>query len=612
MACLRPNTVPVRESSMKEKIRHWLGAAVRSYQKRSIQFTVTISFTAIAIISMAFVGLTLYERYVENLKQVVTQKNIQLLDQAALNLNTYIRNMMNISNAMYYSVIKSKDLSYESMEKEMAILYEVNKDSLISIACFDDMGNLIAASPVDTLKDKVDVSSQEWFVEANIKMENLHFSTPHVQDLFDDSNYRYYWVVSLSRVVSLDFQGNTSRGILLVDMNFSEIEQLFSKINAKGEGYAYLTDSEGEIIYHPKQKMIYASLYQENNLEVAALEDGTYTNAFNGEERDVIVKTMGYTGWKIISVTPIKEITYNLNQFRFFTMIVLGVSVLVIVVGNILISDKITNPIRKLEKSVKKLENGNLNAAIYAGGSPEIRHLSRSIQAMVRQMRQLMEDIVREHEAKRRSELDALQSQINPHFLYNTLDSIVWTIESGQAEEAISMVTALASLFRISLSKGKNIITIRDEMEHAKNYLSIQKIRYKDRFRASVEVDPEIEGYSTIKLIVQPLIENAIYYGVESMREEGIIAIRGYAKGEDIYIEVSDNGMGIPPEEQALLLADNNRARKRGSGIGLINVHQRIRLYFGEAYGIEIESELDEGTTVRIHLPKIRFRGDEQ
>lgn len=583
----------------------------KTYQRRSIQFTISISFTAIAIISMGFVGLTLYEKYTENSKQLVTQKNKQLMDQASLNLNTYIRNMMNISDTMYYSVIKSKDLAFEDMDKEMALLYEVNKDNLISIACFDDSGQLIAASPVATMKTDVSVQSQDWFIQANRRIENLHFSKPHVQDLFDDSNYRYYWVVSLSRVVSLTYQGNTSRGILLVDMNFSDIEQLFSKVNAKGEGYVYLTDNEGELIYHPRLKMIYTNLMEENNKEAAQYEDGTHMEKFQKEERAVVVKTVGYTGWKIISVTPIKEIAINLNQFKFFTVIILGVSVIVIIIGNILISEQVTNPIRKLEKSVRDLENGNLNSNIYMGGSHEIQHLGKTITSMVNQMKYLMDDIVKEQEAKRKSELDALQSQINPHFLYNTLDSIVWMVESERYPEAISMVTALASLFRISLSKGKNIISIKDEIEHAKNYLQIQKVRYKDQFSIELDVAPEIMDYSTIKLIIQPLLENAIYYGVESMRDEGIISIRGYEEDGDIYIEVSDNGMGIPFEEQSLLLTDNNRARKRGSGIGLMNVQQRIQLYFGKEYGLQIQSELDEGTTIIIHLPKVEYKEGE-
>ncbi len=224
---------------------------------------------------------------------------------------------------------------------------------------------------------------------------------------------------------------------------------------------------------------------------------------------------------------------------------------------------------------------------------------------MIRQMKKLTDDMVKEQKAKRKSELDALQSQINPHFLYNTLDSVVWMIEGERYKDAISMVTALAQLFRISLSKGNNIITIRDEIIHARNYLNIQTVRFKNKFSASIDIDPAIEDCATIKLIVQPLLENAIYYGVEHMDGEGEIKVKGYEKNGDIYISVSDNGMGIPEDVLKTLLTDKARSRGKGSGIGLWNVNQRIQIYFKGDYGLIIESELDEGTTVTIHLPKV-------
>lgn len=224
-------------------------------------------------------------------------------------------------------------------------------------------------------------------------------------------------------------------------------------------------------------------------------------------------------------------------------------------------------------------------------------------------MHELMNEIVIEQEKKRKSEFESLQAQINPHFLYNTLDSIIWMVESNRYQEATSMVTALANLFRISLSKGKNIITIREEIEHAQNYLYIQKIRYKNRFQVKIDITPEIYEFSTIKLIVQPLLENAIYHGVEYMDGEGEITIKGYLKDDDIYIDVIDNGLGMPEEEINLILNDNNRVHKKGSGIGLSNVHQRIQLYFGPKYGLLIDSELDEGTTVHIHLPCVKYNG---
>lgn len=568
---------------------------------------ITISFTTIAIIAMVFMGIVLYAQFAQNTRENAIESNKQLLDQAAWNLNTYLRNMMTVSDTMYYSVIKNRDLTYEPLDKEMTLLYEANKDNLISIACVTEDGAVMAAAPVATRKKGIDIKTQDWFIQANEKIENLHFSTPHVQNLFDSSNYRYFWVVSLSRSVELTNIGRIRRGVLLVDMNFSGIEQLLSKANEKGYGYIYLMDRNGEIIYHPQQQAIYSNLIQENNQTAAAYEDGNYTETFEGKERVVIVKTVGYTGWKLVSVTPVQEFTVNLNQIRFFTVMIATISIMLILFGNAFISSKVTDPLRKLEKSIKYLEEGNLDTDIYIGGTHEIRHLGKTITSMVRQMRKLMDDMVAEQQEKRKSALDALQSQINPHFLYNTLDSVVWMIESERYQEAISMVTALAKLFRISLSKGKNIISIRDEISHAKYYLDIQKVRYKNKFNVRIEVDPAIEDYCTIKLIVQPLLENAIYYGVEHMDGDGEIILRGYEKEDYIYIEVTDNGMGIPKENIEYLLTDDTRVRKHGSGIGLRNIDQRIKLYFKGDYGLTIESELDEGTTVRICLPKLPY-----
>jgi two-component system sensor histidine kinase YesM len=388
-------------------------------------------------------------------------------------------------------------------------------------------------------------------------------------------------------------------------MNYSGIEQIFTKVNSSSRGYVYLVDGSGEIIYHPKQNLINSSILRENNAVAAAYSDGTHEETYLGEKRMVTVRTVGYTGWKIINVTPTNDFYISFNQMRSFTGIILLLTVLLIFFANQFVSYLIGNPIKKLDDSVKELEYGNLDLNIYIGGSYEIRHLGRTITSMVKQMHLLMDEIVMEQEKKRKSEFDALQAQINPHFLYNTLDSIVWMVESERYKEAISMVTALAHLFRISLSKGKNIITIREEIEHAQNYLHIQKIRYKNRFTVEIDIDPEINECSTIKLIVQPLLENAIYHGLEYMDGEGEIKVRGYAKNGDIYIDVSDNGLGMPEQSLDFILTDENRVHKKGSGIGLSNVHQRIQLYFGKQYGLEIESVLDEGTTVHIHLPRI-------
>ena len=273
---------------------------------------------------------------------------------------------------------------------------------------------------------------------------------------------------------------------------------------------------------------------------------------------------------------------------------------------NRIISVRISRPIMKLDHSVREYQEGK-EEKIAIGGSTEIRHLGQSIQESYRQNSELMKKVIWEQNERRKSEFDVLQSQINPHFLYNTLDSITWMIESGKNEEAAFMITQLAKLFRISLSKGHTVIRIRDELQHAQSYVNIQKVRYKNKFEVVFDIRPDILDDCIVKLVLQPILENAINYGVREMDDCGKILIRGWKEQENIFMQVSDNGMGIPEEEIDLLLKDTNRVHKKGSGVGLVNVNNRLRLLFGEPYGLQIESELDEGTTVTVIIPEIVY-----
>ena len=587
---------------MRERVKQWRQKVTSFLEKhikpQSIQMTIALSFTIVSVISMGILGISLYNRFVNKMEDMTTQSAEQLLNQTAINLESYLRNMRRISDAMYYSVIKDKDLATDSLDEEMNLLYEANKDNLISIACYTNDGRLVAAAPVATEKNNLDIVDQEWFTEATGQMENVHFSTPHVQNLFDDPSYRYYWVVSLSQAVELTSGGNSTLGVLLVDMNYSSIEQLLTKANTDNASeYVYLMDGSGELIYHPKQKLIYTDLFSENNLVAASYEDGSHKEEYDGEKRIVTVKTISYTGWKIVSVVPMSSFDMGISGMRMFVILLMSLSMLMIILLNQFVSANIAKPLKRLNDSVKDWEAGNMNPDIYVGGSLEVEHLGKTLRSTVAQIQELMHDILVEQEEKRKSELDALQSQINPHFLYNTLDSIV----------AVFMVTQLASLFRISLSRGKTIISMEDELKHARNYMNIQKIRYKNKFTVEFQVEDAILSCCTVKLVIQPLLENAIYYGMESMDGDGEITVVGYRKGDDVYVEVRDNGLGMPDEMVDALLTENNRVRKHGSGVGLINVHNRIRLRFGEPYGLEIESCLDEGTTVRIHLPYIAY-----
>lgn len=588
------------------------------YHSASIQLILSVAFTTVAVTGMLFLGVALMLRFSSSSNAMAAESSQRVLAQVNLNLDSYLRNMMRVSDTVYYRVIKNTDLQREDMARELRdaldLLYAKDREVLVSLAVFDGSGSLVSATPLSELKNSVTPSRESWFTTAMERIENLHFSTPHVQNLFDDPDSRYHWVVSLSRHVELSRGGVMQSGVLLVDMSFSGIEQICKEVSlSNGQGYLYLIDGSGEIIYHPRQQLIYAGLQEENNLTAAAYSDGTHTEKFQSQRRQVTVKTVGYTGWKLVGVVPVETLRDNYSQLLLFAMFVVIFSIFLLVFVNLRLSEWITAPMKKLELAVRELEKGAESVDFDVDGPYEVEHLSRSVQSMVSTMRHLMEDILRQEEEKRRSELDVLQSQINPHFLYNTLDSVVWMTENGRTQEAVAMLTALARFFRISLSKGSSIIPIGDELEHARNYLAIQKMRYKNKFSADISVEQGVERLYTVKLIIQPILENAIYHGMEYADGDGEIHIRAFREGENMVIEVEDNGPGMPEQvtEQVMeqLLKPGisvSAARPGGSGIGLRNVHQRIQLTFGAAYGLTIRSEPDRGTVVRICLPALR------
>lgn len=590
---------------MKRKLFQYL----KKLKPGEIQTTLMLVVSGISLVTMLLMGIIMYMRFSTLSRQETIENSRKLMEQTGETMEDYLVNMRQISDAVYYNVVKENDFhdAREEIQKGMNLLYEANRDKLRTIAIYNSDGSLMAAEPVATQKEDPDVTRQEWYQSAMEEMENIHFSTPHIQNLFEDSTFRYYWVISSSRVVELTENRDSQMGVLLVDMDFSSISRMMNQINEVGNGqYYYLCNSDGDIIYHPRQIQISDGISRENSIKAASYKDGVYDETFEGTQRKVIVNTISYTGWKLVGVIPYSIFTHEMLNIRYFIAMVTLLMAMMLTIITRVVAERISRPIRKLNHSVMEYEAGK-KPEIYIGGSWEIRHLGYSIQSSYEKSEKLMQEIVWEQNERRKSELDALQSQINPHFLYNALDSITWMIEGERNDEAAFMISQLAKLFRISLSKGHTIISVKDELQHAQSYMNIQRVRYKDAFSVTFDVEPELEKYCAVKLTLQPILENAINYGVDPMDDCGEIRVCVRKEGELLVLSVEDNGIGMSEEEVELLLTDNNRVPKHGSGVGLINIHNRLQILFGKEYGLVIESEPDEGTKVSIQIPAILY-----
>ena len=587
---------------LKKKIGKYLkqtiGIIVNTFRIRSIQSIITLSFTLITILTMIFIGVTLYNKFSKTAEKNVIISTNQIIDQVSLNLEYYIMNMAEVSNLITENLNTISDINMENLKGVFDVTLKIRKD-IVTLAIFSKDGELIKNTDNFKLKKGLNIKEQEWFKKVD-KPGGFYFSSPHVQNLFSS---KHMWVVSLSEAVKMNYENKSIDVVSLVDMNFSVIDRLCQRVSLGKRGYIYVIDKDGNIIYHPQQQMIYIGLKTENIDDVTKRNDGSYVENYDGEKRLLTIKTVSYTGWRIIGVSYMDEIVTTSKEIYDFMTFILIFGVIFVFSISLFISAKISLPIKRLEKLMKKVEKGQFDIYAEVKGEDEVKQLSRTFNLMILRIRELMDQIVKEQELKRKSELKALQAQINPHFLYNTLDSIVWMAENDKNQGVITMVTSLAKLFRISISKGEETASIKDELEHARNYLIIQQIRFKDKFDFVFEIQPEVYKYRTVKLVLQPIIENAIYHGIGHIVDKGMIQIKASIIQDKILFEIIDNGAGMTSRVLERVLRAEAKS-ETGSGVGVKNVNERIQIYFGKEYGLEIQSELDAGTCVKIWIKK--------
>ncbi|MFN8412041.1 MAG: sensor histidine kinase [Anaerolineales bacterium] len=294
-------------------------------------------------------------------------------------------------------------------------------------------------------------------------------------------------------------------------------------------------------------------------------------------------------------------------RWQIFSVILIFSAVGFSVVAAWSLSRSIYTPIKKLHDVTTTITKNDLQALMTSDNVDEITELGMSFNIMIGKIKELLDSKIKEQENLKKAELRALQAQINPHFLYNTLDTIIWMAESKKTDQVVKIVSALSNFFRISLSKGMDWITIGEEVERIKSYLTIQKMRYRDILDFKIEVDEDVAENTILKLLLQPLVENALYHGIKNKRQKGMISVRAKKKGEDeVLLEVEDDGIGFTPEKLSQLraeLEEDSGDIKLESGFALGNVNKRVRLYYGKQYGLSVQSEYNTGTCVTLVIP---------
>lgn len=537
-------------------------------------------------------------------------------------LNSYLEEVDSIAknvNYNYYlqdyleTVIKEEDDYVDSGIGKNMRSYEMSSqafsDTLLSradissIMIFGKKKMLLNRSMYTYQKVALDYSKLDWYVKAVAKPQDAIITGPNRHSFFDTDDE----VISLSREVQ-SYENGTFRGVILINLNMNKITEICNSFQEKQENFICIINDKGELVYEQQNgRERFAFDEKENrqelNTALGKTKESCFRLNYRGEKYLVTRTDMKTTGWTLVSMVPYKSVMAE-------TMAISGVMILAVAITLIVtllllnrILTGVVKPLKKLEKYMVQVNPDNMDQRMEILTDDEIGHLSMKFNQMMDRIRNLKEQVIEEQEDKRKYELQALQAQINPNFLYNTLDSIIWMAETNDSN-IVAMTEALAKLFRISLNKGNEEISLERELEHVKNYLIIQSMRYADKFTYEISAEPGVERCRTIKLILQPIVENCIYHGIKKKRGTGKITIRAYRREQNLIIEVSDDGCGMPEEICRKILSDEIESENiSGSGIGVKNVNERIQLRFGKKYGLSYSSEEGVGTTVTYVLP---------
>lgn len=586
---------------------------------KSIQSTMMLSFSglmAVAVliflmIALNFTSQTIYENSNNYTSQIVRQVNYDI--------DAYIDYMENISSVM----AKSGDISLYLFEEEQSeedieeererILTQFNtimesREDIYNVAAVAENGRYIMNRGEEDLTPYIDIRKLDWYQAAMESPTGIAVSSSHVQNAIKSS---YKWVITLSRVLVNNRTG-AKEGLFFIDLNYSAISDLCNNNTIGNKGYIFVLDDKGNVIYHPKQQLMYGGLHTEHIEEIMACEKDSLTVRDGTERKLYTLSRSQKTGWTVVGAAYTSELLKNNKQARMLYILAAAILILAVFAISSILSREITKPLRRLSESMSRVEKGEFDRAnVDVTMENEIGSLGKSYNLMTERIHTLMEENVYEQKQKRKSELKALQAQINPHFLYNTLDSIIWMSEAGQSDEVVEMTSALAKLLRQSISNDHEQVELGQEMEYVKNYLTIQKMRYQDKLEYTVEVDPKVRHVMIVKLVLQPIVENAIYHGIKYKGSKGTLRIRAFAESEDVCIVIEDNGIGMDDTALNIIFDETQKIHKQ-NGVGVPNVQKRLKLYYGDKYGIIYESKVGIGTRATIRIPQQGDRENEK
>ena len=578
-------------------------------QGKSIRFKLLCYFLILILLPIASLGILGNIIYSNSMEQEANNHTIQMIDQVKKNIEFYIKDMDNI---IYYI---SQDLNVQKIVREKNNLdknyaaYEAEVKSILSTftKVHPEIAGIMIVNKNDLyISNEMKKISRDrlifesWYVQAATHPNSIQLiSKPIGRNILTSIHYSADDVVSIAKAV-IDPNTNECLGVILIDMKLEIIKKSIDDITLGKDGFLYIMDENGNVVYAPVNSTVYRVKYEWLNEKSNSLIKTIKNNRYQ-----IIYKDSAYTKWKTIGVFSLNETLSQVSNIRNISMVIGGITLLLAIIAALFFTSSIARPLSKLRKLMKTAEEGDLNVQFKKKYNDEIGQLGDSFNNMIHEIRNLIDMVYKEQKSKREAELKTLQAQIKPHFLYNTLDTIQWMAQSHGANDIVEVIGALTALFRIGINRGKEMITIREELEHVRSYLIIQKVRYEDKLEYEISFEEEVLDCRVIKLILQPLVENAIYHGIKQKRGGGKITISVEKKDGKLYFCVTDNGIGIREEKilEIQKVLDDRKLEGSNFGFGIFNVSERIKLTFGTEYGLNYKSNYNEGTTVELWHP---------
>lgn len=555
----------------------------------------------VTVISLSYTRQSVFEN-----SSLYTQTIIQQMNQ---NIDSYIDYMENTSYLVSSNEDVQKYLFGDTADSEARdrILSQFqtildSRSDILNLGIIAENGRMLINNGQRPTNPDLDIHSQEWYTNALEGRESVYLTSSHVQHVISGERP---WVITMSRGIrnKESGSGQEKEGVFFIDLNYSAISELCDQSMVGNQGYAFIVDADGNIVYHPQQQQLYNELQTEN---IDLIMNAGSDTALWGEginKKMYSISRSEKTGWTVVDCVRVEELLRKSNEAQsIYILVAMGLMAAALFFSRF-VAKSITLPIQRLCDSMERVQEGDFSVSdIVVDSENEIGSLTKSFNVMTHRIHELMEQNIREQEAKRKSELKALQSQINPHFLYNTLDSIIWMAEGKKNEEVVLMTASLARLLRQSISNEDELVSIGQEIEYARGYLTIQKMRYKDKLEFQIEVEPSILHIRLIKLVLQPIIENAIYHGLKYKESRGLLCVRGFMKNGNAVLQVIDDGVGMD-QETLDHIYEKHKVNYHSNGVGVYNVQKRLQLYYGSEYGITYESKVGEGTTATITIP---------